>query len=112
MSYIERVKDHRISIPTVLKVGKGTLDEIGQYLKNNEFQVVIFFGNGLIDLFGERAMQSMAQAEIEVLEHREPDTIAINDIIDLAFGMNGQAEAVIGTGGGKVIDAVLNMQHF
>ena len=42
-----------ILIPSILKVGNGTLKKIGQYLKaENLEQVVIFFGNGLIDLFG------------------------------------------------------------
>ena len=37
-----------ILIPSILKVGNGTLKKIGQYLKaENLEQVVIFFGNGL-----------------------------------------------------------------
>lgn len=49
-----------ILIPSILKVGNGTLKKIGQYLKaENLEQVVIFFGNGLIDLFGMDVMDSL-----------------------------------------------------
>lgn len=99
------VKGHRISIPSLLKVGKGTLGKIGRYLKDNKFdRVVVYFGNGLIDMFGYTVMTSMNESDVEVLEYMELDTIHINDIIDLAFSVNAKTQAVIGIGGGKVID--------
>ena len=56
-----------IAIPSVLKIGKGTLDHIGEYLKDADFeQVVIYFGNGLIDMFGMRVMESLKEAGISV----------------------------------------------
>lgn len=64
-----------ILIPSILKVGNGTLKKIGQYLKaENLEQVVIFFGNGLIDLFGMDVMNSLKQEGITVLEYSELDT--------------------------------------
>lgn len=61
-----------ILIPSILKVGNGTLKKIGQYLKaENLEQVVIFFGNGLIDLFGMDVMDSLKQEGITVLEYSE-----------------------------------------
>lgn len=97
---------HRISIPTLLKVGKGTLGEIGDYMSDNHFQhVVVYFGNGLIQMFGNQVLDSMKEANVEVLEYRELDTTHINDIIDLAFGVSAKTQAIIGIGGGKVIDA-------
>ena len=49
-----------ISIPSILKVGKGALTKIGSYLKNEGIeQAVIFFGNGLIDMFGTDVMNSL-----------------------------------------------------
>ena len=46
-----------ISIPSILKVGNGTLNKIGEYLKSEELtSVVIFMGNGLIDMFGDTIM--------------------------------------------------------
>lgn len=98
--------NQHIAIPAILKVGKGALEKTGDYLKDQGFQTaVIFFGNGLIDMFGSTVMESMREAGIEVLEYRELDTTRIEDLIELAFGMDNRTQAVIGIGGGKVIDA-------
>ena len=95
-----------IAIPTVLKVGKGTLGNIGKYLKESELtEAVIYFGNGLIDMFGSLVMQSLKEAGITVLEYRELDTVDINDIIKLAFSVSNKTKVIVGIGGGKVIDA-------
>ena len=47
----------QISVPALLKVGVGTLAHIGEYLDEKDIKkVVIYFGNGLIDLFGEKVL--------------------------------------------------------
>ncbi len=95
-----------INIPNLLKVGAGTLDNVGTYLKELGLtKVVILFGNGLIDLFGGRVMQSLKQAEVEILEYQEMDTVCMDDLVSLAFSMPNRTQAVVGLGGGKVIDA-------
>lgn len=95
-----------IAIPVILKVGKGALDGIGTYLKEEGFkQVVIYFGNGLIDLFGMKVMESLKKEGVNVLEYRELDTVSMDDIITLAFSMSNKTQTVISIGGGKVIDA-------
>ena len=95
-----------IAIPVILKVGKGVLKKIGAYLKAEELdQVVIYFGNGLIDLFGMDVMASLKEEGITVLEYSELDTVNMDDIITLAFSASNKAKAIISIGGGKVIDA-------
>ncbi len=95
-----------IAIPAILKVGSGTLGEIGVYLRDARLkQVVIYFGNGLIDLFGMQVMESLRQEEITVMEYQELDTVCMEDIIRLAFSLPNKVQAVISIGGGKVIDA-------
>ena len=95
-----------ISIPSILKVGNGTLNKIGEYLKSEELtSVVIFMGNGLIDMFGDTIMKSLTDAGITVLEYSELDTVEIDDIITLAFDIPNKAKAVVSVGGGKEIDA-------
>lgn len=95
-----------ISIPTILKIEKGSLSRIGAFLKETGFtNVVIFFGNGLIDMFGSTVMESLREADIEVLEYQELDSVRLEDITTLAFGLPNKTQAVIGLGGGKVIDA-------
>lgn len=95
-----------ISIPAMLKIGGGVLDGIGEFLKlNNLDKVMVMFGNGLIDLFGDRVMNSFKDNNIEALRYFELDSVELNDITDLAFSAPSTTKAVIGIGGGKVIDA-------
>ncbi|MCR4689434.1 MAG: iron-containing alcohol dehydrogenase family protein [Saccharofermentans sp.] len=95
-----------ISIPPILKIEKGVTANIGRYLKDAGFtQVVILFGNGLTSMFGDTVFGSFADAGITVLHQQEMDTVDINDIMDLAFTLPNKTQAVIGMGGGKVIDA-------
>ncbi len=95
-----------IAIPTILKVGKGTLNNIGEYMKESGFrQAVIYFGNGLTDMFGYGVMDSLKKEGVNVLEYREMDSVDIDDIIDMAFSIDAKAQVIVGIGGGKVIDA-------
>ena len=77
-----------MAIPSILKIGNGALGKIGGYLKTEGLdQVVLFFGNGLIDMFGELVMNSLKEADVNVLEYNELDTVDIDDIITLAFAI-------------------------
>ncbi len=95
-----------IAIPAFLKIAPGTLDKIGEYLRDeNLTNVVIYFGDGLVDMFGMRVMQSLKKEDVHVLEYREINTVAMNDLVEMAFSLPNKTEAVIAIGGGKVIDA-------
>lgn len=97
---------NEINIPNLLKIGAGTLEHTGEYLRELGLtRTVILFGNGLIDMFGDRVMASLKRAEVEVLEYQEMDTVCIDDLVRLAFSMPNKTQAVVGLGGGKVIDA-------
>lgn len=98
--------DNHIAIPALLKIGPGALGELGTYLKDLRLKkVVILFGNGLIEMFGMDVMKSLAEMGIDVLEYQELDTVRLEDLTSLAFSMPAKTQAVIGIGGGKVIDA-------
>lgn len=98
--------NHHIAIPAVLKVGKDVLPKIGACLRDSGFRnIVIYFGNGLIDLFGCSVMESMKEADVSVIEYREIDTTKIEDLVEMAFSVSNKAQAIVGLGGGKVIDA-------
>lgn len=103
---MKKVVNSHIAIPALLKVEPEALGKLGIYLKESNLKkVVIFFGNGLIDMFGYTVMASLKNADIEVLEYQELDTVRLEDITSLAFGLPNETQAVIGLGGGKVIDA-------
>lgn len=99
-----------IAIPAILKVEENTLEEIGKYLSEKGInKVVIYFGNGLVDLFGDKVFGGMKEAAVEVLHYEELDTVKIDDLMDMAFSLPNKTQAVIGLGGGKVIDAAKYM---
>ena len=82
------------------------MGELGTYLKDLRLEkVVILFGNGLIEMFGMDVMKSLAEMGIDVLEYQVLDTVRLEDLTSLAFSMPAKTQAVIGIGGGKVIDA-------
>ena len=100
------MRDNEISKPSILKIERGVTAHIGGYLRDSGFtQVVILFGNGLTDLFGATVFRSFEEAKVTVLHHQEMDTVDFGDITDLAFSLPNTTQAVIGMGGGKVIDA-------
>ncbi|MDO5127675.1 MAG: iron-containing alcohol dehydrogenase family protein [Eubacteriales bacterium] len=107
-----------IEIPAILKIGNGMLEHIGQYLKSGGIDnVVIYFGNGLVDMFGNKVMSSLKEAGVKVSAYCELDTTKIEDIIELAFSIDSKVQGIIGVGGGKVIDvakyaAYLRKLHF
>ena len=104
------MESREISIPDILKVGGGTLSNIGSYLAVIDItKVVIFFGNGLIQLFGDKVLNGMKEAGVNVLSYEELDTVKIDDIMTMAFALPNKTQAVIGIGGGKVIDAAKYM---
>lgn len=100
------INAREIEIPAILKVEKNLLSRIGGILAGEGIhKVVILFGNGLIDMFGHRVMEGMADSDVEVLQYMEMDTVAIDDLVQLAFSFPNTTQAVLGVGGGKVIDA-------
>lgn len=95
-----------ISIPMLLKIEKGVTAHIGDFMKDAGFtQITILFGNGLIDMFGKTVFKSFEDAGVAILHSQEMDTVDFDDITDLAFQLPNKTQAIIGMGGGKVIDA-------
>ena len=95
-----------VTIPTILKVGSGMLSHMGDILREKQIEhVVLFYGNDLIALFGDTVAASLKQAEIKILDQKELDSIHMEDVVKLAFEMDNKTQAVVGIGGGKVIDA-------
>lgn len=77
-----------ISIPALLKIGAGALDNLGIYLKELQLQkVVVLFGNGLVEMFGSTVMEALQQEDIDILEYQELDTVRLEDLTSLAFSM-------------------------
>ncbi|MCB2295346.1 iron-containing alcohol dehydrogenase family protein [Clostridium algoriphilum] len=101
---------HRIAIPTILEVGKGNINNIGNLIKKAMVQKVsIYFGEGIEDLFGASIRKSLKEANIQISKIETISAINFEEISIAAFEISYDVEALIGIGGGKAIDAVKYM---
>lgn len=96
----------KISIPAILEVGMDKMSNIGALLKKNDIsKAVVFFGEGIRERFGEAFMNSVkAQPMITLLKIFNFDDIKLESIMPVAFTIPPQTDAIIGVGGGKVLD--------
>ena len=96
----------QISIPAILKIKSNVISEIGLFLKSSGFSsVVLLFGNGLTEMFGPKVFNSLEKHDVNVVYSQEMDTVEFEKVTSLAFSLPKNTDAVIGIGGGKVIDA-------
>ncbi|MFW2487314.1 iron-containing alcohol dehydrogenase family protein [Clostridium chromiireducens] len=101
---------HRIAIPSILEVGKGNINNVGNLIKKGMFQnVSLYFGEGIEELFGASIQNSLKEANIEVSNIETISDINFEEVSVKAFEISNEVEALIGIGGGKAIDAVKYM---
>jgi glycerol-1-phosphate dehydrogenase [NAD(P)+] len=98
--------EHRITIPAILEVGMERMNRVGAYLtKTGITKIVIFFGEGIRELFGGMVVGSIAkQPSLHLLDQYDFDDIRFEAVMNRAFTLPGETEAVVGVGGGKVLD--------
>ncbi|HEY5583380.1 MAG TPA: iron-containing alcohol dehydrogenase family protein [Ruminiclostridium sp.] len=98
---------HRIEIPTILEVDSNILGNVGAYIERAGIsKVVILFGEGIRELFGQKIVDSInSRTSLTLLETYDFDDIRIENLMTKAFSMPSKTDAIIGVGGGKVLDA-------
>ena len=103
-------KSHKIAIPSILEVGKGNINNVGNLIKKAMFKKVsLYFGEGIEDLFGKSIRNSLIEANIEIAQIETVTDINFEKISIKAFEIGNDVDALIGIGGGKAIDAVKYM---
>lgn len=101
---------HRIAIPSILEVGKGNIEYIGNIIEKCMFKTVsLYFGEGIYELFGRIIEKSISKVGINISSIGEVKDINFQDIAVQAFEIPKDVELLIGIGGGKAIDAVKYM---
>lgn len=101
---------HKISIPSILEVGKDNINNIGNLIKKGGFQKVsTYFGEGIYELFGENIIKSIKEVNIEVSKIETVTTLDFEEIGVKSFEIPNDVDALIGIGGGKAIDVVKYM---
>lgn len=99
-------RTQRIAIPAILQVGMNTLSRLGTYLVQNDIsKFVIFWGEGIESLFGQRVYQSIEEYKsLSLLKTFEFSDNRLEDVMSVAFTLPVQTEVVIAIGGGKILD--------
>lgn len=96
---------HRISIPSILNVGKNNLDDIGNALIKHNFKNAVLFADSFIYNTYAHILESSVKATGTInLELIQYDDINIESIVRTAFSLPGNTNVIIGMGGGKVLD--------
>ena len=97
---------HRISIPVIMEVGPDKLGELDRYLmKSGIRKITLFIGEGIRDLFGDIIIGSLYKNKgLKVLEENDCDENSMEYITSKAFSIPAGTEAIVGIGGGKVLD--------
>jgi glycerol-1-phosphate dehydrogenase [NAD(P)+] len=93
------------TIPSVVRIKPGALDRLGIYAKRQEFkQVALFFSRDLDERLIGRLTASVHATGVEILLQIPIDSLAFENVIDLSQNWLGNADAIIGFGGGKALD--------
>lgn len=103
-------EDHRISIPSILEVGKGNVKNIGEIIKKGEFEnVALYYGDGIYELFGAEIEKSILDVGMKLKNMGVVTSIDFEEIGIKAFEISNDIDGLIAVGGGKAIDAVKYM---
>ena len=100
-----KTPSHRISIPTILQVNRNNLARLGSFIAQAGFtKITLFFGEGIEALFGEAVTAAIDEGKIQVLQRLNYDDNRIEELLRMAFAIPRNTQAVVGVGGGKVLD--------
>jgi glycerol-1-phosphate dehydrogenase [NAD(P)+] len=101
-----KFQSYKIAIPVILEVSPGTLGTLAPSIRRAGLnKIVVFLGDGIRTLFGERILPSLREnPDVEILKEYDFDNNDMKHIVEIAFSLPSKTEAVIGIGGGRVLD--------
>ena len=112
MPYQKFFTNRQINIPYMVKIGYGKLGRIGKYLIDKGMSnVALFWSDGLEELIGGKLYKGFEQHDIEILCNKIVQYINIEEVDKVAFNLPRNTDAIIGIGGGKVIDFAKYCAH-
>jgi glycerol-1-phosphate dehydrogenase [NAD(P)+] len=96
----------KIAIPQILEVGIHKMDHVADYICKTDFKkIVVFYGQGIKELFGNLFLGSFEKNQcVQIIEEYVFDDINLNELMKIAFTIPNGTQAIVGVGGGKVLD--------
>lgn len=105
MPYQNFILNRQINIPYMVKIGYGKINRLGKYLIDKGMSnVALFWSDGLEELIGGKLYKGFEQNDIEIVCNKIVQYINIEEVDKVAFNLPRTTDAIIGIGGGKVID--------
>ncbi|MCL2188298.1 MAG: iron-containing alcohol dehydrogenase family protein [Defluviitaleaceae bacterium] len=94
----------QIEIPYLLKIGRGKIKKVGNYLADkNMKKIALFLGEGIEGVVGAPLRKSLNASKIIVAHEQVVSTVDVDAITHTAFTMPATT-AIVGVGGGKALD--------
>jgi glycerol-1-phosphate dehydrogenase [NAD(P)+] len=96
----------KIAIPQILEVGTHKMDHVADYICKTDFKkIVVFYGQGIKELFGPLFLGSFEKNQcVKIIEEYVFDDINMSELMKVAFTIPNGTQAIVGVGGGKVLD--------
>lgn len=95
---------HRISIPSILKIEKKALLTIGKTIYNKNIkEIVVLIDPYMKDFLSEILEEGLSYKELKY-EYIVIEDLSVTEMIHLAYQISGDTQAIVGIGGGKVLD--------
>ena len=99
------LQSRQIYIPRLVRIKPGALDRLGIYLQRKSCSRILLVASAdLPQTITGRAQQSCLQAGVEVVQQVLVDGNSFESAIQLFSVFPAAAQAVVGLGGGKVLD--------
>ncbi len=98
-------KTHRISIPSILEIGPGVLDNTGHILAEEGFKEALICTDEFIyEIIKDRLAASLNKYNIKFGVKFFDPNCQIGELTTFALSMSGDIDVVLGIGGGSVLD--------
>ena len=101
-----------ISIPSVLRIKPNAIYKLGKYIRKMGIEnVALFYGEGIEGLAEKVVNISFDSSEIKAVVKDVIKESEIRDVMERYYQMPYNVQAVVGIGGGKVIDCCKYIAH-
>ena len=112
MPYQKFLGNRQINIPYMVKIGYGKIGRIGKYLVDKGMSnIALFWSDGIEELIGGKLYKGFEQNDIEIVCNKIVQYINIEEVDKVAFNLPRNTDAIMGIGGGKVIDFAKYCAH-
>lgn len=101
-----------ISIPSVLRIKQNAIFKLGKYIRKMGIdKAALFYGEGIEELVDKVVNISFDSSEIKTVVKDIIKESEIREVMEKYYKMPQNVQAVIGIGGGKVIDCCKYIGH-